>query len=673
MSRCTYINRGSRKRLRVPPDERERMVDIGRPSVAIYARTLQPRGGGPISLHALADTLVARGFSVLGLSRGVTGRVPTNMQLYSVTPRPTPTTRAFSRFSPKPDVILCNPGDVPLVHPVATRLDIPFVVYVQFWRGLVEIDSDVLQHLDSETLPVDAFDLPNIARIADAAAVVANSDYTAGVVERIIGRKCDAVVQPYLGDFRLNGHARKSHYVVLPSPQWGKGAKRFFALARRNPDVPFLLLAGDTSRNLDVITTAESISNVTVQRNWVEDMRPVFANALALFIATDTCETFCRAAAEARACGVPILALRAGNLPYIVRDDGGVCVPRNASDDDWQAAFEKVIIMTPEPTDEFLQDHRPRMVNVLNNVRRLSDVYMPLPRAPGIRAVVEHAARVLGVTVLPWGAPVKDFEAARLIVCQWRVPDRLLKLGKPTLLGWHSHCAQMDITRSELTGLADAWDLVAENPHLSIAFGNQAEARMWAHIHPGRSFYLPACLDCSEVTVPKTGGVFIPGPYGIRKNTPTALAACRLAGRDVHVTARFRDHPGLLRFAMALGCQLHVHDCPTVADVQAIAGACDVAVMLSMAETYCYGAAECVLAGTPVIGWEGLPATAAPEDRPWLVHDPTNAEEVASVIRADASRAWHKWQLADVRTVADRRSVAARHTLLEFTGEHHGY
>jgi len=630
------------------------------PIVAIYSRSLRPQSGGLLSLRSLAETFHERGYTVWGLSRDGRDSFAT-MRMFKVVPDRM--LESFAQLPGTPDVIICNPVDVSFVQPLAKTLGIPFIVYVQFWRGWMPIEPDVLRRLDSDTLPVEAFDHPNIERTADAAAVVANSEYTAGITERIIGRKCDVVAQPYIGNYGLNGHARRPTYVVLPSPQWGKGAARFFTLARDNPDVPFLLLAGDVMHNVGVIEAANKIPNVTVQPDWVEDMRPIYARARALFLGTDTCETFSRAAAEARACGVPILALRAGNLPNIVRDDGGVCVPRDASDDDWQTAFEKVLTMSPKPTSDFAHDHRARMVDVADDVRNLSEVYMPLPYAPGIRAVVEHAARVLGVTVLPWDAPAKQFSPAKLIVCPWAVPDRLLRLGKPTLLWWHSHCVQMDITRSELTAIAKAWECVAATPHLSIAFGHQAEAEMWDQIHPGRSHHLPACLDCHEVTVPKTGGVFIPGPYGMRKNTPTALAACRLADRVAHVTGRIREHDDLLRFAVALDLRLQIHECESVPDVQAVAGACDVALMLSTAETYCYAAAECVLSGTPVIGWAGLPALAVSPVRPWFV-DPTDVRDVARTIGTVEDH-WHSWQLADLKSVADDRAVVARRTLLE--------
>lgn len=665
---CPIGKWGNKQTKRKCGEPRRRPPSQARPSgpvVAIVSRMLVARAGGEQSWNAIAETLQAAGFAVFGFvvdRHAPTG--PARMPLVRVS-----ADRMEPLLQVRPDVILCNPSEVPVIHSVATANAIPLVVYVQFWRGLLPVDPAILRHLDSDEIPAGAIDRANVDRIAGAAAVVANSEYTARQVERIVARPCEAVVEPYLGDVGLDGHPRKPSYVLLPSAQWGKGARRFFDLARRNPAIPFLLLAGDSMSAPAVVRAARSIGNVAVRTDWIKDMRAVWAGARALFIGTETCETFSRVAAEARACGVPILALRAGNLPNIVRDDGGVCVDRDATDDDWQSAFEKVLTMEPEPTTEFAQDHRARMVDVVDDVRRLSEVYMPLPSAPGIRAVVEHARRVLGVTVVPWDGPPERFAGANLIVCPWHVPKPILDLGVPTLWWWHSHCAQMDTSRRELTALADAWDLVAANPHLSIAFGHRAEAELWNRVHPGRSCHLPACLDCTETSVPKTGGVFVPGPYGPRKNVATALAACRRADQTAHVTGRIRSHPELLRFAVALGCRLEIHECPTVADVQAVAGACDVALMLSMAETYCYGAAECILAGTPVIGWRDLPVLATPDTQAWHVADPTDVDNVAAKIenadRAELAR-YLRGQLRVVKEMAARRADAARRTLLKY-------
>lgn len=621
-----------------------------RPGVLAVSSAFSRRGGGMCSWRQMVERLAERGFSVTTYSDGepvidvpgvrhLSGRV-----------------RAVGKVieARAPAAVMCSNEMARWVVPACERLGVPAIVYVQFWRGIAECRLANLAAIDGDPSAVRTS--PFAAVLRQAAAIVPNSEYTG---ERVAAMTGLAVTEPVRPTVTVKGTSEvERRYVMCPSAQQWKGADVFFALAETHPDIPFLLLAGDAYSSSELAERGDGIPNVEVRRGWVDDMAAVYAGARAVFIGTETCETFSRVAAEARACGVPILALGAGNLPNIVRGDGGVCVPRGATFKKWRRAFERVLEMRPEPTDEFCRDDRERMVGIVNEHRNLPEVYVPCPRAPGIRAAVTHLRRVLGVTTVDWSAGAEAYAGAAAVLSPWMVRDEVTAAGKPTLLWWHSHLAQMDTSRVEIQRLVD--ELGGVGPPHGVAFGTEADAAVWGLVHPGRAWHVPACLHVQVSRHEKTGGVFLPGPYGPRKNVTTALAACRLAGRTAHMTGEVLKHPEITELMVALGVDSHVHECETVDDVRKVAGACDMALMLSTAETYCYAAAECIMAGTPVLAPVAVPAV---RPGPWTVVDPTDAEAVAGLLRPVD---WHAEQLASLREVADERAAVAQANLLQW-------
>jgi len=629
-------------------------------SVKSFQKSL---GGGMLSLLRVLERARERGYRVTLLYQDRCDGLPDGIEAARV--RLPDVADAVVRLRPS---VLLETTSYDLVSTISGT---PSVVYVQFWRALVKCDPDTLRRVAEPDLPESCLNRAGIETLRRATALVANSDFTASVVERITGRPCDAVVTPTLGDVRVTGGkpVRERRFVTLPSAQILKGTARFFQLARDNPGVEFLLLAGDRYTSPGVGKEAGSIPNVTIRSEWIEDMRDVYAETRALFLGTETCETFSRVCAEARVNGIPLLVLAAGNLPNMITGGGGVAVPRGASDREWNDALARVLAMTPEPTDRFNRDERDKMIDVLDNVRLLTEVAMPTPTAPGIREIVLQSQRVLGTTAVPWNTPVESLREARLVVVPWQYRPELAAAGVPMLVWWCSHFAQMDSRREEYAQLASLVAAARENPRLGVAFTSKADAAVWACRLGDRAVWLPACLDVDVEPFQTTNDdVFIPGPYGPRKNVGTALAACAVLGAEAHVTGKIRGEKELLAIAEALGVRLVIHDCPTVEDVRRAAGSCRAALALSLAETYAYGAAECVLAGTPTVSWAGVPALRPSNGQPaeWLVTDPTDVTEVAERLRAvlgDPDR-WHATQLDSLKAVAERNRKAARRALL---------
>ena len=166
---------------------------------------------------------------------------------------------------------------------------------------------------------------PLLAR-ADVLTAVSHS--LAGAAVDLFGLARAPVVVPNFIDaqrfrpgVRSGGATRRIAHVSNLRPVKQPGAMaRIFAATRRRLDTELWLVgAGDGIGAVDAILDGAGVADGVVRFGLRTDLEAILPQADALLMTSAT-ESFCLAALEAAACGVPTVAPRVGGLPELVRD-----------------------------------------------------------------------------------------------------------------------------------------------------------------------------------------------------------------------------------------------------------------------------------------------------------------------------------------------------------------
>jgi len=575
-----------------------------------------------------------------------------------------------------PGILLTEARSAPNVIRVGRELGVPVVVLIQFWHSVMKPVEEAWDALHKSPVSREWVDHEGLALLAKADAVVANSEFVADKLADVMGRAPEAVVYPPVdAEQAVVKEAKPVHereFVMCPSVQRLKGTFIFLELARRNPNIKFLLLAGDQrhAREHDVVAKAQGLSNVTIHREWVLDMRTIYAQTRLTFLGTQTCETFSRVSAESMANGIPLLVSDAGNLARIVDGEHGIIVPRKGAVTQWNEALHKALALRPTPDARWCQDHSDRFAEVLNAHRQIREAAFLQCAASGVHAAIEQMRQVLGISTLD-SVDAEELKRHGVVVVSGQYTPEL-DAACPTRLAWwwHSHMAQMDSNRHEVADLLRCLEAVGKSAERFLLFTARPEAELFGPRYGGRVKWLPnvrKLADQPQGTDKLKGRhVFIPGPYMARKNCYAALSAVALAEAEAHVTARVEGQaPSLAGLARAIGVKLHVHKCETGEDVTRLASGCQAAIMPSLAETFCHAAAECIEVGTPVVSWAGVPA--AGQHYRSRVADPTNVAELADTLKAALAEpsGLLAEQWAGLKALVETHKAAARKTLME--------
>ena len=655
-----------------------------RPHVLVVTRMLgRGYGGGELSMLGMIKRLHGMGHRITVLYNQDAGSEPYRADWFDAVcyERETLHRRAQEIVREiNPDVIVANQNDQPLIIEAAQWNKIPVVLVVQFWRHILAHCNTAGWNALHERpkLPAHRLDDIGLGMLARSDAIVANSAWSSEIISLAMdGRTPDAICHPPIDPERVKiTGAREPRYVVCPSVQLGKGAMVFLDLAERNPDVEFLLLMGDARHMAhgEPVKKAHSLPNVTLESAWRADMQEVYRTCKVMFIGTNTCESFCRVAAESRLNGIPLLVSDAGHLPsFIENGTEGVVVHRHALWQDWNAGLHKALTLTPEPDAKWVEDQTPAFAEVVNHVRRMPDVAWLMMRAPGIKASGEYYGAGLGLATPAHGTDTATLSKFGLVVCPGMYSADLADALKTKLaFCWCSHMAQMDTNRHEAAGLMRVVDHVKGRADRWLFLTSKPDVLAWrARLKDQVRWFPPYYVWPPAKPVSKMTGrhVFMPGPYVARKNIYSAVGACAIAGAELHVTSWIhkKDHEagGLVDLANRMGVVLHVHDCPEQADVRHVAAQAGACIMPSMAETYCYAAAECVAGNTPVVGWAGIPVLQG--YAPCLAADPTDvaclADRLQDVLKDSKKHATEQRRV--VEQTVEVRNAAAHATLLE--------
>ncbi len=662
-----------------------------RPVVCLVTDTVgRGRGGGELSMLGLLRRAHEAGWRVVAVYLRDAGKKPLCedwLELVRLEGVPSIRWRgddiapdllnALRRVNPH--VIVTEAGTAANAGKALRAAGYPVVTVVQFWRGLIRTTPAGMDALNAGDLAPEHVDAEGCENVAASAAIVANSQFSAEVVGRVLNRKPDAVVYPPVRaeDVVATLEAEPDCITCL-STQPLKGVNIFLALAAANPGFKFLLCAGDARlvKHPEVVERAKALPNVEVIEEWVIDIREVYARTRCLFIGTQTSESFCRSAAEARANGIPILAADVGNLRNIVTPEAGVRVRRDAPLPVWQDALERALALEPEPDARWCQDHSARFIEVLHSVRRLPEVMFHVPNAPGVVVGVRHLERVLGVRSVRWSSPCGPEEDGVVLT----IGAGGIEPGEgPGAKGywWCSHWPQMETSPRDLKRLADLLrDRVAKGAWLFCTDRNMVEdlSKRWPRVRWLPNVYALGDCETAPLTEADRLRLFVPGPYDARKNLHTALAAASRLEAEVVVTGLAARCETLRPVAETLGVPVRMVECPDAEDVKAAARQCHVALCLGTAETFGLAAADCVAAGVPVVHGRGLPCLSADgsvaeaEDL-LFVPDVVCAIEGA-VEERDAVAARQREVLASIarhnaKAIARHNAKAARKALME--------
>ncbi len=459
----------------------------------------------------------------------------------------------------RPDILMSRGSGTAIqsAH-VAETLHIPSVHYVQFWLDFLHVHEEDQQLHGGELSRCQFNDLvrygvpaeedaneEGIEAVANHQILVANSYFTANVMERTLGRK-PLIAFPGHSPRAIAQdapHFSEREYTLMTSVQALKGLRRFLALADRFPDEKFAVLSTEHERthNKDEIAACTRRPNVEVLR-WTDDMAAVYAKAKCVFIGTLTAETFSRVAVEARLSGCPVLCTDNGNLPNIVLDrvmapdreyheerrreslfeppdnsgmcgPGGVVASQTAPIETWEYCLDQILSGEFEEdlgafADGFTSDtpyaHQHRMEDVVPKILEVLPrrrVLMISAGGPGVQSMCRNLAKVTGCGyTTTHSAQHVDTADYDLFVfsgsAKQPLAQRIMKsFPKRTVVSWNSHLSQMAFEPKEIREWMDVTSLIRDDKIGGMVTSYEDDAKTYQHLfteYPAERFrWLP--------------------------------------------------------------------------------------------------------------------------------------------------------------------------------------
>lgn len=167
---------------------------------------------------------------------------------------------------------------------------------------------------------------------------IANSSFTA----RQVSERFDVPVTsiPPLVHADKYQVDRAGQYVLFINPCAMKGVEIALALAKLNPDIPFLFVESWRHRDAHIRARAKALGNVV----WLKkspDMKKIYAQAKVLLVPTVIAEAWGRVVTEAQVSGIPVLASNSGGLPESV-GPGGLLLDPAGPVEAWNQALRKM-------------------------------------------------------------------------------------------------------------------------------------------------------------------------------------------------------------------------------------------------------------------------------------------------------------------------------------------
>jgi glycosyltransferase involved in cell wall biosynthesis len=174
---------------------------------------------------------------------------------------------------------------------------------------------------------------------SEASMTIANSKYSANVLERFFGIK-PATLYPILDMKLCEKEVDKSSdgAILFVKPQKIKGVEILFSVAKKIKEKKFIVV-GNANRSIQ--SKLSKHPNIEY-RSWVDDMDSVYKECSALFGPSQIPEPFGRVFLEAGMRGIPTVASNWGGIPDAV-GGGGILLEFNSSVDEWAGAILELL------------------------------------------------------------------------------------------------------------------------------------------------------------------------------------------------------------------------------------------------------------------------------------------------------------------------------------------
>lgn len=290
------------------------------PTITAYVHAYVPthNAGAETTLHDILKNLVSQGWDahVVLKPEGInftTGRIEKEIPEYyidGVHVIPSVDKRTLLHYVPRSDITISHLECSQRTHLLSGSYGIPSV------------------HLVHNTHPL------TVRWMASSDGLIINTNWIANEPEFRDSGKPSIVVHPPVNPEDYKTSHGKS--VTLVNLWEDKGAKVFYELARRMPDIPFIGLKGGYGEQV-----IEDLPNVTIMEH-TPDIKSVYGQTKVLLMPSKY-ESFGRVGVEAMASGIPVIAEPTPGLKESL-GDAGTFVDRNDID-----AWETVLRDTLKP------------------------------------------------------------------------------------------------------------------------------------------------------------------------------------------------------------------------------------------------------------------------------------------------------------------------------------
>ncbi len=225
----------------------------------------------------------------------------------------------------RPDVVLttcpepnCGTDDITRMVEAIMHEHIPVILYVHDLESTLPLFKEAKDEL---------------------AAVVTNSRFMAGRIEKFWERPCE-VVYPIPDERPFFTDGTNGPFITFfnPLPHKGLGIAHTLVM-RRFPDRPFLFVEGFIDPEQHGILLSRSGNLVHARRS--PDVATIYSMSHVVIVPSQWEEPFGRVALEAMLSHVPVIASRTGGLPESV-GDGGMLIDDFSNADKWVEAIDSL-------------------------------------------------------------------------------------------------------------------------------------------------------------------------------------------------------------------------------------------------------------------------------------------------------------------------------------------
>jgi len=225
------------------------------------------------------------------------------------------------------DVMITQSTDSMMFLQAAKQVGVKTVFGIHFYNEICSMTNGGLYVNVLNALPEEIKIDPNQQKpFSYCDEFFVNSDYMSQVVEKYVGKKPKHVIYPPINKDFIAQEKKPSH-VTYVNPCIGKGMGVFYSVAKKLPNIQFKMLGALVDKspvNIRVYENIKKLPNVEIL-DTVQDMGNIYRSTKVLMTPSLVDETFSMVTLEALMNGIPVIASKFGNLPYLL-EKGGYCL-----------------------------------------------------------------------------------------------------------------------------------------------------------------------------------------------------------------------------------------------------------------------------------------------------------------------------------------------------------